>query len=447
MARYFAFVLPLFTVIAVSSGLSLDSLQRTLREDDKPKENEITLREYLDALPEPDPVFRSLSRQGWAAAAKIEARRNSDTNLPNNIVPCSSVCGKQPTLPNDDKTCKASKWVPNFIKKGDCECLDSYRCCPDTCAEPDPEVCWENGKKGFKYGIEEVDCCGCKVIKCLDCDAPAGESDTCPQQKPAQCYNYEAQSSHAKKTGCYQSHCEEKPQGHDVVNEVCDVRCQGEATSLSTCLFEQTKCVPNKILSDCPLHKLASNKPKLPLDCYHKPQQAKDPTGGFFLETDICKPCQKWVYEKKSCEPKNTAAASFSCHQYGEDEYDRKCWNKKIVPDLCQCDKAECVFHEAGEVELKFLKGEVCPAGHRKLSGTSICGIARDICKPCPIVIPVKSEDCPYGEVMSSEDANGCPTSICVKATYDKNPIDCAIFTFNQEAKTFQCQEEKEEKK
>ena len=73
---------------------------------------------------------------------------------------------------------------------------------------------------GFKYGIEEVDCCGCKVIKCLDCDAPAGESDTCPQQKPAQCYNYEAQSSHAKKTGCYQSHCEEKPQGHDVVNEV-----------------------------------------------------------------------------------------------------------------------------------------------------------------------------------------------------------------------------------
>ena len=75
---------------------------------------------------------------------------------------------------------------------------------PPTPSTPPPPI------TGFKYGIEEVDCCGCKVTKCIDCPAPNNDTVTCATDKPRDCYNYIKNSIHVAKTECYQSTCPEK---------------------------------------------------------------------------------------------------------------------------------------------------------------------------------------------------------------------------------------------
>ena len=63
------------------------------------------------------------------------------------VANCTTTCGVEPTL-NQTVKCASKKWVPEYEKSGECECLKRYRCCSDTCAKADNETCWNNGNKG-----------------------------------------------------------------------------------------------------------------------------------------------------------------------------------------------------------------------------------------------------------------------------------------------------------
>ena len=64
---------------------------------------------------------------------------------------------------------------------------------------------------GLKYGFEEVDCCGCKVIKCKECPPPAGPKSICPTTRPAHCYTYDGTAHNQNITGCFVATCTENP--------------------------------------------------------------------------------------------------------------------------------------------------------------------------------------------------------------------------------------------
>ena len=79
---------------------------------------------------QPHPLYRSLSARA--------------------VADCSTTCGVEPTL-NQTEKCASKKWVPEYKKSGECECLKRYRCCSNTCAKADNETCWNNGNKGKFY--------------------------------------------------------------------------------------------------------------------------------------------------------------------------------------------------------------------------------------------------------------------------------------------------------
>ena len=60
--------------------------------------------------------------------------------------------------------------------------------------------------------------------------------------------------------------------------------------------------------------------------------QIDDDNGGHFYheESDSCRKCKKWRYDKKSCDAKNAAAAAEDCHQYNAKEMDKFCMKKDI---------------------------------------------------------------------------------------------------------------------
>jgi len=148
--------------------------------------------------------------------------------------------------------------------------------------------------------------------------------------------------------------------------------------------------------------------------------------------------CQKWNYEKLSCQAKNTAAAAEDCHQFGEKNLDKKCFAKEVKQDQCECDYAECVANNA-ESEDEFKAGEVCPAGHVKMSGVSICMHPRDLCKMCPLYIKMDSSDCPMGKVEESQDCNGCPISTCVHAKVPASPCACGKYALDAVNNVLSC--------
>ena len=67
---------------------------------------------------------------------------------------------------------------------------------------------------GFLYGIKEVDCCGCEVVKCLPCEEPAPKEEACPKgdgARPGNCYSYTKNDHFAEDLDqCYRSQCGEK---------------------------------------------------------------------------------------------------------------------------------------------------------------------------------------------------------------------------------------------
>ena len=44
---------------------------------------------------------------------------------------------------------------------------------------------------GYKYGIPEVDCCGCEIFKCMECEPIKEKQVAC--QRPLKCFDYTLQ--------------------------------------------------------------------------------------------------------------------------------------------------------------------------------------------------------------------------------------------------------------
>lgn len=115
---------------------------------------------------------------------------------------------------------------------------------------------------------------------------------------------------------------------------------------------------------------------------------------------------------------------------------------KEVNDDACLCNDYNCVKNTEEE-EARFLEGEVCPKDHVKLAGTSICGAARDICKPCPTLVSKLNVGCDWGTVVRSSDVNGCPVHVCQAPTYAGKPTECAsgLFTYETDGNQLKCQD------
>jgi len=404
--------------LAVSANaFSLDAL-RSMLEDELEKKEEskvVTLKEYLDGLEEPHPLFRSRSEKD-----------------------CSTVC--KPVTLHKDASCETNKWVPEYVEQDGCECLSKYRCCAEKCkAEESKQVCWNDGQKGFKYGIEEVDCCGCKVIKCLDCDAPQSFADACPKTYDSSCYAYTKNAKFVGDNQCYESGCERKA-SDAAPAQPFDAKCQKQDTQQTTCGYTETISLPNRLISVCVKKEKSANHPQNPsgLHCYEPPTEVDDDANGHYWKENSCAKCKKWQYTKKSCNAKNAATALEDCHQHGAKAYDKKCMKKEIVKDECLCDDFICELNN-NDPTAKFGDGEVCPKGSVKMAGTSICGSARDICFQCP---PVTEPECAVGSVEETADCNNCPVKICVPPTASAQTIEACVskqFTFDEKTNMFKC--------
>ena len=63
---------------------------------------------------------------------------------------------------------------------------------------------------GKRYGVTEIDCCGCDVTKCLPCPPPLLRSQICPDTgKLPKCYTYNDDLAHENTTGCFLATCVE----------------------------------------------------------------------------------------------------------------------------------------------------------------------------------------------------------------------------------------------
>ena len=49
------------------------------------------------------------------------------------------------------------------------------------------------------------------------------------------------------------------------------------------------------------------------------------------------------------------------------------------------------------------------PITQRESERESICNVDRDICKQCPSLSRMTQADCEFGEIVKTEDCNGCP--------------------------------------
>ena len=284
--------------------------------------------------------------------------------------------------------------------------------------------------------MKEVDCCGCPVVKCVKCQAPTLKADICGTAKLDKCYTYNPQAAHAADTGCWESACPENPSDAPA-DEVCDAACEREDTVMSECRFPHKVCRGSKMINSCPRRTPQANRPELPLNCYSAPIMEDDNAAGKYYDSgsDSCLQCKKFRYDKISCDPQNAAAAAASCHQVGENEFDQKCMQKTVTQDQCRCNVHTCTVRH-NEQEAKFGDGEVCPKGHVKLTGVSICGVARDLCFQCPPVID--NIPCEVGKVIETADVNSCPKKVCQPPAV---PSPCASlrFSLNVDANAFEC--------
>lgn len=111
---------------------------------------------------------------------------------------------------------------------------------------------------------------------------------------------------------------------------------------------------------------------------------------------------------------------------------------KEIVPDSCMCNGYVCAKNLV-EPEAIFTKGEVCPKNNVKVAGTSMCGSARDICKPCPQLIAKNLVPCKLGTVVKSSDCNGCDVHICQAPTVSGPPCPSGYYKFDSKNNQLFC--------
>lgn len=424
----------LLLLVAVANAYSIEALKEMMREikraESHDSANSMTLREYLDNLETPDPYYK--------VSAKRSMVRRVDAD-------CPYICG-EPAQLDTGIECSSGKWRPEYELNGECECLTRYRCCNEVCKPAKLESCWgeDDSKKGFLYGVKELDCCGCEAVKCPKCSEPSTEDQTCPRgdgARPPTCYTYTQNADFeddAEK--CYRSGCVENES--DAPKDLeCDSRCQATDTATSPCLFSYGICQPSINKEDCPrrLKQKAIDDLILPVKCYHEPTQVADEAGGhyFDLTTKDCEKCLKWVYEAKSCATKDAAAAATDCHKFGADQMDKKCFLKQTTQDDCKCDVAECIANPVDDAAVMPVDN-ICPKMHVRVSGVSICMKPRDLCKQCSVVIPIDASDCPIGEVLQKGDCNGCPQYVCQPPAIDA-VCACGRYTYVKESNTMVC--------
>jgi hypothetical protein len=178
----------------------------------------------------------------------------------------------------------------------------------------------------------------------------------------------------------------------------------------------------------------------LPEKCYNAPEEVVDATGGHYYDAvgEKCEKCTKWTYEKLSCAMLDALANAEDCHQFGMNALDRTCFVKTTVKDECQCNVAECTRRET-DIPDKFAPEHVCPMGHVKQEGVSICLKPRDICKPCKAANEIAASDCPNGKVVKTTDCNGCEIYECRRAQVSGNPCSCLVYKLDTEANTLTC--------
>jgi len=310
--------------------------------------------------------------------------------------------------------------------------------------------CWgaDNVKKGTLYGILEQDCCGCPSVKCINCEPVEPKAEKCPSgegARPLDCYDYEKHDHYASSEDkCWRARCVENTSDAPA-DKVCDARCQKDKTLTTHCLFTHNVCEANRMRSDCP--KIDPNfgvtALQWPVECYKSPVLEDDNDGGHFWHADStsCKKCEKWRYDKKSCDAKDAVAAAQDCHQFGNKELDKFCWKKEVTKDSCGCDVAECLERENITEEDEFDPNHVCPKDHVRMHGVSICLQKRDICKKCPPVINIDAADCRYGKVTQSKDCNGCPTIVCERARVPNSSCYCAKYKLTDGVLVCDCPE------
>jgi hypothetical protein len=79
---------------------------------------------------------------------------------------------------------------------------------------------------------------------------------------------------------------------------------------------------------------------------------------------------------------------------------------------LCGCNKPQCV--QINEECLQKFEGWDCPAGTVKHTGTTPCGLSRDMCIKCDInQFNNKTCDPKCYTIVQSKDVNGCPMEKC----------------------------------
>jgi len=415
-------LITLCLLIASANAMSLtDSLREQLRavlnDELAKRSNVISLSDYL------------VDNE----AAPFKSKRDE--------IDCSAICPKIHLELNAE--CASNKWAPNYSAvgpEGACECLTEYKCCDAKCTAVDKRSCWgvDSSKKGFLYGVFEVDCCGCNAVKCVDCEPVETKVEKCPSgggARPIECYDYTKNDHFAESADkCYKSECVEKASDAPT-DETCDNRCEQEKTLMSTCQFPYKVCEGNRKRSDCPRIEQDFGVAALdwPLTCFKDPVLIDDDNGGHFYheESDSCRKCKKWRYDKKSCDAKNAAAAAEDCHQYNAKEMDKFCMKKDISQDNCGCDVADCVEREVTE-EDEFDPSHVCPKDHIRMHGVSICMKKRDICKKCPPVVQILDADCPKGTVTQSKDCNGCPTIVCERPRVPADECSCLKYKLTE---------------
>lgn len=407
----------------IANALSLDALRNLITEELTKREessDEISLGEYLRTTG-PAEKFRAVSRRDVPELPEPD---------------CNTVCGHANIKLDTNAKCESRKWRPNYLENSGCECLTGYLCC-DGCAHETElrlESCWEQdqSQKGFKYGIWTEDCCGCKAVQCVGCLPVETKIEQCPTgegARPLDCYTYTELDHHQKEDNeCFASHCVESASDAPL-DESCDRRCERNSTRTTHCEFDHNVCEGLSVKKDCV--NVEKDPLALPLQekCYEAPVEVDDDEGGHYYDAvkDTCEKCTKWTYAKLSCAVENAAAAKEDCHQFGAKALDRTCFEKTIGKDDCQCDRAECEAR-VNEVPDKFEEEHVCPIGHVKQEGVTICLKPRDICKKCPAVEVKNPHDCPNGKWVDTTDCNGCPIAECRRASVTSDA--CASLTY-----------------
>lgn len=442
--------------VAAANAFSLDALKRALEDEldmmdaeqnaraEIEEDKQITLREYLDDLEEPHPPFRK--RDSITIETEPKKRVTPD---------CSAACADLKPKTELSQTCEKNRWVPEYKARGECECLSNYRCCADSCVDQtDLTICWGEGQmvKGSRYGIQDVDCCGCKVVKCETCASVEDKATTCSSTKAASCYTYNPAGRNHAETGCFEATCKEtytsalEESAADYKDQTCG-SCQTPSEATSTCLFPYQICTPSKMVNTCPLHDVNAkgNDPTLDKTCYDPAQAVEDSSSGTYWDagSSSCKPCMKYTYAKKDCSAKEDLARAASCHNSDQETVrDQKCYKKVINADLCECDSQVLCQRSTdhGETPMKFQAGEVCPKDHVKLSGVSICETARDICFQCQALVAKEKVVCPFGKVEERKDINGCPENKCILPTINAE-AECKTFAYNKATNTLTCDE------